>query len=124
MASHTVFLGALIRHPPGMGLVTFLALHTNDLYVEVMFPHIKDDLMAIETISPVRPDGFVRFMALVTIKLHRCSGRDINLYRPLNSRLPRLIMPDIQGSIGYQFFSDFFSAMAEKTLLSSGSEVL
>lgn len=60
-----------------MGLMAVFALHANDLYMEVMLTRLRDGLMAIQAISPVRPYSYVWFMTFITLKLHWCISRDI-----------------------------------------------
>ena len=123
MALHTVFLGTLGGHTPGVRLMAFLTLHADNLYVKRMLTHINDIPVAVEAITPIRSNPCMGFVAGIAIKLHGRIGRHINLNRLFNGVLTWLIMRHIQGSTSDQFFSDILAAVAEKAFLPSRSEV-
>lgn len=124
MALYTVFLGGLFGNSPGMGPVAFFALHAGDPDVEVMFAHIDNVSVAVQTVTPVGPGRLMGLVACVAIILHRRISRNNNFNRLLNGFRRRLIMLDIYRAAGDQLPPDFLGAVAKETFLPLGLEIL
>ena len=107
-----------------MRLVALFALHPHHFYVDVMFTHIRDILMAVETIAPFGPRLCMGVVACVTGKLHRCVGGNIYLDRLFDRFLIGLKVPYVHGAICDELFSHLLCAVAEEAFFPSRPEVL
>ncbi len=76
-----VIFRAFFRYPPCMWLVALFALHSNYFYVKSVFPYVRNLLVTVQTVSPVRPRLRVRLVAGIAIELHGRISRDLYLDR-------------------------------------------
>ncbi len=123
MTHYTVFFGLFRCYRPCMGLMALFAFHPHPLNVDLMLANIDYILVAVQAIAPIRPGGFMRFMAYNAVELHRSVVGSPDLGGFFDSRLVRLVMSYIESIAPDQFLANILAAVAEETFFGVGPQV-
>ena len=123
MALNTVFFCLLGRYLPFVRFVTILAgqIHLQMQFVLAYIANIGVAFLC--AVVPVRPCLDMRIVALVTMELHGCVGRDLKFDSLLYGFLFWLEVLDVDSAISQQFLPYRFAPMTEEAFFSARHEI-